>query len=90
MNRFSVATLGLILISACFVIAIRHENRLVFSDLQKIEQDRKKLQVEWGRLMLEKATWSTQHNIADDARKRLKMSPPTAENIVTLQRRTDS
>lgn len=84
-SRVQLFLVCLVLISAAAVISVRHQNRLAFVALQKQEQRHDELQAEWGRLMLEKATWTRQHNVADDARKRLEMAAPTADRTVTLQ-----
>ncbi|MGI9319684.1 MAG: cell division protein FtsL [bacterium] len=84
MSRLNLFLLFLVLISALAVVAVRHQNRLEFVSLQKQEQRHDELQAEWGRLMLEKATWTSQHNVADDAKKRLAMSAPGSDKIVTL------
>ena len=89
MNRVQIFLLMLVLISAGAVVAVRHENRLEFVALQKREQTHDALQAEWGRLMLEKATWTGQHNFADTAKKSLAMSVPSPEKIVTLDLRGD-
>ena len=52
--------------------------------LQNLENERDKLQAEWGRLMLEKATWSIGHNLSEDATTRLGMSPPEPDAIITV------
>ena len=70
---------------AMVVVTVRHQNRLAFIAWQKVEAERVELQSEWGRLMLEKATWAMRRNIAVDARKRLAMAPPAPEKIITLQ-----
>ncbi len=84
-NRTSVWLITLILAGAFFVVVTRHENRLAFIHLQEQEEFRDQLQIEWGRLMLEKATWAIEHNIADDVGNRLGMAPPPPEKIVTVQ-----
>jgi cell division protein FtsL len=85
MTRYSILTLTLLLISALCVVTVRHENRRAFISLQELENQRSQMQFEYGRLILEKATWTMENNIADDAGSRLKMLPPPAENIVTIQ-----
>jgi cell division protein FtsL len=85
MTRLQIFLLLLVLISAAAVVSVRHHNRLEFVALQKQEQRYDELQAEWGRLMLEKATWTRQHNVADDAKKRLAMSAPSPDKIITLE-----
>ena len=75
----------LVMVSAVLVVTVRHHNRIAFVALQEVEAQKIELQSEWGRLMLEKATWSMHNNVADDARKRLVMAPPAPEKIVTLE-----
>ena len=85
MNKLSVFMLIATLASALFVVTVRHENRLSFMDLQAMENQRGHLQSEWGRLMLEKATWAMENNIADDAGTRLGMRPPPPQQIITVR-----
>lgn len=85
MTKLTLVLFVLVVISALMVVTVRHENRLAFVNLQGQENLRNQLQNEWGRLMLEKATWTDQNSIADDAGKRLGMLPPAPETIVTVQ-----
>lgn len=84
MTKIQVCLVVSIMLSATAVIAVRHQNRLAFVALQEQEQQRDSLQAEWGRLMLEKATWTRQNNVADAANKNLEMTAPSADKIVTL------
>ncbi len=93
MNRISIFLVFCVIASACLLVAIRHENRLEFVHLQELEQINGELQAQWGRLMLEKATWSETHNIAEYAKSRLNMTTPAADKITTVdlrQRRIDA
>jgi len=90
MSTSSLLIFVLILITAYSVITIRHENRLIFAHLQELEKKKNQLQAEWGRLMLEKATWSMHYNIVDDAKDRLNMKTPTPDDIITIHRGNNS
>lgn len=85
MNPATIVLIALLMVSAIVVVTVRHENRIAFIQLQEEEERRDQLQTEWGRLMLEKATWAMEHNIAGDAGVRLGMSPPKPEKIITVQ-----
>ncbi len=85
MQISQIILLIIVLLSAASVVTVRHHNRLEFIALQKQEQRHDELQAEWGRLMLEKATWTRQHKVADAAHKSLEMSPPKPDKIVTLE-----
>lgn len=87
MSYFSIALVILILISAYFVVTVRHENRLAFAHVQTLESERSQLQSEWSRLMLEYATWSNRDYLSEQAGKQLEMVAPAPENIVTVRRK---
>ncbi len=78
-----LSLLLVIAISAITVVYLRHQNRLAFITFQLEEKRADQLDSEWGRLLLEKATWSVEHNIAQEARK-LDMLTPQTDQIVTI------
>ena len=84
MNRTTIILLIATIACSCLVVAIRHQNRLEFVYLQGLESERDDLQAEWGRLMLEKATWSLGHSLTEDVASRLGMSPPEPDEIITV------
>ena len=84
MNRTTIILLIATITCSCLVVAIRHQNRLEFVYLQGLESERDDLQAEWGRLMLEKATWSLGHSLSEDVASRLGMSPPEPDEIITV------
>ena len=67
--------------SALSVVEKRHESRKLFVELQAIEKQRDLMDVEWGRLQLEQATWGTYSRIEEVAREKLEMELPATENI---------
>ncbi len=85
MGSKNIVLVVLIVASAIAVVAVRHQNRLVFVELQNYEKGREEYQLQWGRLMIEKATWTRQHNVADDAENTLEMTVPAPEKIITLE-----
>ena len=84
MNRATIILLVATIACSCLVVAVRHQNRLEFVYLQGLESERDDLQAEWGRLMLEKATWSLGHSLSEDVASRLGMSPPEPDEIITV------
>lgn len=77
----------LVIISACGLVYVRHQHRLVFVDLQALLQQRDQLNTEWGQLLLEQSTFSFHHYVNTTARKRLGMRPPAPEEVVVLDTR---
>lgn len=70
MSRF-LATLIITLVlvvTALGVVWSRHQSRTVFVELQALEYQRDELNVEWGRLQLEQATWAEAGRVEQLAR----------------------
>lgn len=85
-NKGAVILAGLCIVSALAVVTVRHQNRLAYIDLRKVEEVRWELEAERGRLMLERATWAARRNIEQDARTRLGMNAPAETVTITLQK----
>ena len=54
--------------------------------LSKLERARDELNIEFGRLQLEQATWAESNRVDQVARSRLGMVFPRTEDIVVLRR----
>ncbi len=67
------------------VSTVRHETRLQFSQIQQLQQHRDELDVEWGRLQLERATWSDAGKIRGMAEEKLHMHAPKDEIVVVVE-----
>lgn len=88
--KLGILLLLLTLGSAIALVTVRHENRLAFIEWQEKQERKNELQDQWGRLVLERATWAGEHSIAEEADKLFGMSAPEAEEIVTIQLRKES
>jgi cell division protein FtsL len=71
--------------SAIAVIWSRHQHRQAYILLSQLEQQRDELNIEFGRLQLEQATWSEANRIEQVAATRLGMAFPGDEDVVVLQ-----
>ena len=82
--------LGLLILAnvatALLVVRDRHEHRQAFIGLSKLERARDELNIEFGRLQLEQATWAESNRVDQVARARLGMVFPRTEDIVVLRR----
>lgn len=74
--------LAAVLLSAIAVIDARHENRVLFAQLQQLRQQRDALNAEWSQLLLEQSTWSTHARIEQMATQKLDMKVPEHVEIV--------
>jgi cell division protein FtsL len=71
--------------SAVGVVFARHEHRQLFTRLTKLEAARDELNIEFGRLQLEQATWAESNRIDQVARTRLGMVFPETRDIVVVR-----
>lgn len=72
--------------TALLVVRDRHEHRQAFIDLTRLEKARDELNIEFGRLQIEQATWAESGRINQMATTQLGMVFPRTEDIVVLRR----
>lgn len=80
----AIILLGLLLTviaSAIAVVWARQENRMLFMQLSRLQSERDHLNVEFGRLELEQATWADPVRIEAQARDKLGMVEPAPGDI---------
>lgn len=83
MKVLGVLAVGVLLLavvaSGVAVVWARHQDRIAFIELSRLQNQRDGLNVTFGRLELEQATWASPARIEAIARGRLGMlSPPPA------------
>jgi cell division protein FtsL len=71
--------------TAIGVVFARHEHRELFIALTGLERARDDLNIEFGRLQLEQATWAESNRIDQVARTRLGMKFPESGDIVVVR-----
>ena len=72
--------------SAIAVVYARHESRQAFVELTKLEAERDELNIEFGRLQLEQATWAETNRIEQIAAGELGMVFPGPAVTKVLRR----
>ena len=72
-------------LSAIGVVFARHEHRQLFIALTGLEKARDEINIEFGRLQLEQATWAESNRIDQVARERLGMKFPETSDIVVVR-----
>lgn len=72
------------LASAAGAIYAKHRARELFVQLEKLNQKRDNLEIEWGQLQLEQSAWSTHSFVENVATTRLKMAAPPPKEIEVL------
>ncbi|MFC6841394.1 cell division protein FtsL [Xanthomonas theicola] len=71
--------------SAIGVVYMRHRHRQLFVELSRLEHSRDELNIEFGRLQLEQATWAESNRVDQVARGRLGMKFPETGDIVVVR-----
>ncbi len=74
------------LATALGVVWTRHESRVLFVELEGLNATRDELNIEWGRLQLEQATWAEASRIERLAREELDMRTPAQDEVVVIVR----
>lgn len=70
-----------VIVSAIAVVWARHQGRVSFVELSQLQNQRDALNVEFGRLELEQATWAAPGRIEQIARGQLGMVNPAPAQI---------
>jgi cell division protein FtsL len=71
--------------SALVIVLARQRHRQLFQQVSKLERARDDLNIEFGRLQLEQATWGESNRIDQVARDRLGMKFPEGNEIVVIR-----
>jgi cell division protein FtsL len=74
-----------VFVSALQVVVVRHKNRMLFAELQKLQQQRDALNVSFGQLQLEQSTLAELSRVETIAREQLDMVMPTPDDIVVIR-----
>lgn len=86
MSRVVLGALLLAVVgSGIAVVYERYRHRQLFVELTRLERERDELNIEFGRLQLEQATWAQANRIDQVARERLGMKFPGSDDIVVVR-----
>ena len=86
MSRLLIAVLLVAsIVTAIGVVYARHQHRLLFVELSRLEKARDELNIEFGRLQLEQATVAESNRIDQVARLRLGMKFPEVGDVVVVR-----
>lgn len=81
-----LALLAAVLGSAISVVWVRHESRVLFVQLTQLQNQRDAMNIEYGKLELEQATFAEPRRIDEEARGQLGMLDPRPQDIRLLHR----
>lgn len=84
-SGFRLCMVLAVMLSALAVVAVKHESRKRFVELQALERTRDELNAHWGKLKLEGALWASHDRIQGEAESRLGMDRPAPGRIVVVE-----
>lgn len=77
--------LALLVATGIDLALTRHEARQLFAKLEDLRAEARALDELWGRLLLERATWSNHARVDQLARTELQMRSPAEVRVVVVQ-----
>lgn len=84
-KRLAELALGLAVVaSAVATVYTKHESRKLYAELQVLQRERDRLEMEWGQLQIEQSTWSTHARVDRMAREEIGMGEPRPEQLRML------
>lgn len=80
----TLAVAALVILSALAQVNAKHQARQLFVELERLNNQRDQLQIEWGQLQLEQSTWATHARMENLGRGELALVIPPPREIVLL------
>lgn len=78
------ALLAALFVSSLAKVWVVHVNRTTFTAVQGAQALRDEMNIEWGRLQIEQAAWSTHARVEQVAAERLSMRVPDPDAVVIV------
>lgn len=78
------ALVAVLFASSLAKVWVVHVNRTTFTAVQSAQALRDEMNVEWGRLQIEQAAWSTHARVEQVATERLSMRVPDPDAVVIV------
>lgn len=73
-----------VVVSAVWVASARHQARQLFIELEALNRERDRLQVDWGRLQLEQSAWAAHPRVESLAREDIGLDLPDQREVVLV------
>lgn len=74
----------LVTVSGVWLAYAKHEARRLFVELEELNRERDRLQIDWGRLQLEQSTRAAHSRIETLAREQLDLAVPRDSEIIVI------
>ncbi len=83
--RVLLVLLVIVVASSLGVVYTKYRSRMLFAEIQRLEQELDAYEVEWGQLQLEQNTWAEHSRIERLARTKLGMELPQRELTIYVK-----
>ena len=70
--------------SGIWMSGSKHRARQLFVELEELNREQDRLEIDWGRLQIEQSTWATHPRIETLARERLHLTAPADDQLVVV------
>jgi cell division protein FtsL len=81
----SAALLGVAIVATGIgIVLAKHNARQLFAELEALNREHDRLEIDWGRLRLEQSAYATHPRIEQLARDNLGLAAPQQESIVVV------
>ena len=71
-------------VSGIWVVAAKHQARQLFIELEALNRESDRLQVDWGRLQFEQSTWTAHSRIELLGEQHLNLRLPNSEQVLVV------
>jgi cell division protein FtsL len=86
LHKLCVAVVAAVLFcSAIGVVWTKHQSRVAFVQLQRLQADRDRLDIEWGQLKLEQSAAATPARVEQIAHSQLRMTIPQPAEVTAVR-----
>lgn len=87
MIRLNLVLLVALMASALYLVRVKYESRFLYTEIERAQNEARKLEVEHERLMVDKREQATPARVEKLAREQLQMRPatPAITQYVTLK-----
>lgn len=73
-----------IIATGVWLVTAKYQARQLFAELEALNREQDRLEIDWGRLRLEQSTYATHPRIESIAREQLHLSMPQPTQLVVV------
>ena len=82
---YACLVLGLAVVAAgTWLVTVKMRIRVLFAELEELNREQDRLEIDWGRLRIEQGAYATHPRIEEIARDRLKLASPLPHQVVVV------